>query len=123
MERRKSDRFVSNVRVFYKIDLKSPWIGPVRLEDISGHGMKFATSQILRKDALLNIKIELPDGKNPIIFSSVVAWCQPSLTPSFYSTGVKFSKMQIDDRRRFVKYACASLLDQALDNDGELNLK
>jgi hypothetical protein len=82
--------------------------------------LSFQNHKAIRAKTVLNFKIELPDGLNPIIAEAKVVWTKHPQSSGSKSIGVKFLKMLHTDRQRYVKYVCLNILDLFLDDNGEL---
>lgn len=111
-DKRKSDRLFLPIKIFYSLSLDAPWIGPVFVEDIGGYGLRFANDTKLSEKTELILKIVFPgDNNKPITLSGEVLWCgKEDEQQSDFSVGVKFEKMNYEDRRRYIKYISEEIL-------------
>ncbi len=120
-DQRRSERLNLPIKIFYCLPPDSRWIGPIAIDDIGGHGLKFKIPERLTKNTELNLKISLPDDSNPIIVKGLVMWSKK--TPekqNIYEIGIKFRKMNYQDRQKYVKYICSNILLKYLDNTGKI---
>jgi len=109
------------------LDISSPeWQTPVQLENIGGNGVQFISSTEIKKETTLSLKLNLPDESKAILFKGNVVWSRESFDPSLpkksYVIGIKFNKMNYADRQRFVNYISDSILQQYINDDGEVDL-
>lgn len=108
-DKRKSERLALPLLILYNFPPQEEWLGPLLVDDISGHGLKFTADSAIEKDSLFNLKILLPDDTmRPIAFEAQVYRCVKNKQK--YSIGVKFHKMNYVDRRRYVKYIGEKIL-------------
>ncbi len=116
-DKRKSDRVPVSLNIFYSpvSFVGSSWKGPVVIQDLSGNGLRFLSPSLIRKKTRLNIKIVLPGSNDPVICKSEVSWTKRDAAEQAYQIGVKFNKMEDDQRRRFVGFMFQELLRQNPD--------
>lgn len=108
-DQRKSDR-ISIPIVFYMLGPDNKWIGPIPVDNISGHGLKFSSSKEIDKNTKLNLKLIFPEENNkPINVNGIVRWCSKSRLDA-YNIGISFDKMNYEDRKKFVNYIGEKLL-------------
>ena len=108
-DKRKGDRLVLPIKILYKLRAPEEWFGPLLIDDISGHGLKFNTDTKIDKDTILNLKIIFPDQTiKPIVLESEVCWCVKN--KQGYSIGVKFHKMSYSKRKEYVEYIGEKIL-------------
>jgi hypothetical protein len=124
-DKRKHERLALPIAVFYALKAKADersmaWMTPVEVVDIGGHGMKIRSPHTLTTGTVLDLKIDFSDGSSPIVFTGEVAWSSQCPDTKIYCIGVKFYKMQHEDRKRFVSYMCENIIGACLDDEGQL---
>lgn len=108
-DKRQADRLELAVTVYYRFPGQADWQGPHTAANIGGNGLSFSLAKEIDKHAELDLKIVLPqEPQRPIEVKGEVIWVNPS--DGRYRLGIRFFKMQEDDRRRFVSYICDSIL-------------
>jgi c-di-GMP-binding flagellar brake protein YcgR len=108
-DKRESERLGLAVSVYYRSPGESNWQGPFTAVNIGGNGISFILAKEIAKHTELDLKIVLPqDPQRPIEVRGEVIWANP--VDGRYRLGIRFFKMQEDDRRRFVSYICDNIL-------------
>jgi hypothetical protein len=110
-ERRTSERLVLPVKIFYSSALWYPvWTGPITVDDVGGNGLKFTSPEKIDRQAKLKIKIIFP-GKpvEPIVTVGDVVWTKAA-GHDRAQVGIRFHKMSVADRRRYVEFICDNIL-------------
>ncbi|MCM8781003.1 MAG: PilZ domain-containing protein [Candidatus Omnitrophica bacterium] len=117
-EKRRSDRLGLPIKISYCLPKENKWEGPLYVINASGGGIRFITNKNIEENTELDIKIIIPkESRNPISLKGTVVWCRKKYPNSKdYYVGVKFHKMQDDDRRRYVVYLCENILLHNLKN-------
>lgn len=118
-DKRKTERLFLPIKVFYSEPGESKWRGPIPIEDIGGGGLKLKDKKRIKRNTELNLKINLPDESKPILLKGEVVWCKRGTPKNAYSMGVKFHKMNCEDRKKYVSYICKKILFEYLSNEGE----
>ncbi len=116
-ERRKSERLSLPVTVLFSRPPAARWTAPVSVADIGGGGIAFRCRERLPENAELRIRIRL-ERPPDILLKGEVRWCRKS--GNAYLAGVKFRKMNSDDRRRFLNYFGDQIMRAFLGGKGEL---
>lgn len=135
-DKRRAERLPLKLTVFYSLTPLTPpthssqqWIGPLKLIDIGGGGLKFESKERLKKNTYLNLSITLPHDPHPIIFVAEVSWCKKVATPVtsktkkekiLYHIGLKFHKMNYTDRKKIISYICENILSYYLNKNSAL---
>jgi len=112
-----TDRIYFPLPLFYKTSSDAAWKLPLAVHDISGGGLNFHSPEKIPKGTILALKIELPDKGTPIEFKSEVIWCNASPPRHDYHMGVRFYKMDDEDRRRYVTFICENILKKHLNKE------
>lgn len=108
-DKRKSERLALPVKILYSFPPLEEWLGPLLVDDISGHGLKFTADSPIEKDSVFKLKILFPDeAMRPIVVEAQVYWCVENRQG--YSIGVKFYQMNHTDHRRYVEYIGEKIL-------------
>ena len=86
--------------------------------DVGGAGLCFVTEEELKPGTLLNIQLTLPYRDQPVPFVAEVVWNRPSYegrkseqVPQM-EVGVRFVKINPEDRSQIVHFAQMSSLSQ-----------
>lgn len=109
MEKRKSERLRLPIKVEYAYPCQAKWIKPVSVVDISGYGLNIETVEEININAQLDIKINFPEeNMEPIIVRSKVIWCVKA--GAGCHIGIKFGKMNYEDRKRYIEYLSEKIL-------------
>lgn len=109
-DKRKSDRLVIPLALFFSLPEEQVWNGPLQILDIGGHGLKFASGQSLKTGTELNLKITFPENAQRFIQARAkVAWCKLKC-PATYFIGAHITSMQPEDRRRYISYICEKII-------------
>lgn len=114
-EKRKQNRLSLPIEIFYAVNSNKNWSGPLDLYDISGGGIKFFSSQVIEKTALVSLKIKLPNYSKEIITTGQVIWSknnskqqEKNIPP--YAIGIKFNKMALEDRKQFIMFISENII-------------
>lgn len=77
-------------------------------KDISALGLRFTSSEELKKGSGLEIKLKLPNIPNPVHASGRIAWIDKIGTDDAapFDVGVEFLKIEEDNKNTFLKYLC-----------------
>ena len=108
-EKRKYVRLDASIKVSYRI-LKGPEVRHEALSrNIGGGGIRFPVEERLKKDSLLELEIDLPNGAGPIEALGQVVWREELLTKGegkkeHFDVGMKFVRINPSDRERLLKY-------------------
>ena len=129
---RRCERLSILVNLFYSYTTSTAWIGPQPVEDVGGDGLRFRSKTEIAENTELRLKINLTGDKKPIIFMCKVKRCENNVktedlptqnTEGDYSIGVKFFKMDQEDRQRYVNFICGKIISSYFndeDNEEEL---
>jgi hypothetical protein len=110
-DKRRSDRIPVSLNIYFSLPSSaSAWQGPLFMQDLSGHGLRFLSPRLIRKSSRLNLKIELPGLKSPIICKGEVSWTKKDISKNAYHIGARFDKMATEDRQQFVRFIFQELL-------------
>ncbi len=128
MDRRSADRLALTVKISYCIANHTDWIDVRSVDDIGSNGVKITTNQCIRKNTEISLKIFFSEGNEPIEVKGDSAWAKRmplSLGDSgsqeqLYSVGIKFQKMNYKDRQQFMMFISDNILDEFLDNKGNI---
>ena len=127
---RRSERLSVPVYLFYSYLPDTEWIGPQTVEDVGGDGLRFRNRKDIEKNTELRLKINLTKDPHPLIFKCKVVRCEKNLCPEElpavnkedkYSVGVKFSKMEHNDRQRYVNFICGKILSSYLTGEDSID--
>ncbi len=131
-DKRKAERLSLPIQFSFSLhDLpldvsSSEWMQPFRVNDIGGNGLRFIGINKIEQNTPLSLKIVLPDNPKPIIFVGESVWCQDisdaNCSTKIYAIGIKFRKMNHEDRKRFVAYISDQILLQYVDSEGRITL-
>jgi len=125
---RRCERISIPVILFYSYISGTEWIGPQPVEDVSGDGLRFRSKTEIAENTQLRLKINLTKNHDPIIFMGKVARCEDNVTTANlptqnnegdYSIGVKFYKMDYEDRQRYVNFICGKIISSYFNNEDE----
>ena len=112
-DKRKTDRVPGSLNIYCSLpSSESAWQGPLFMQDLSGNGLRFLSPSLIRKRSRINLKIELPGLKKPIICKGEVSWTKKYASKNAYQIGAKFNKMAYEDRQQFVRFIFQELLKQ-----------
>ncbi len=126
---RRSERLSVPVYLYYSYISNTDWIGPQSVEDVGGDGLRFRNEHGIEMDTELRLKINLTNDPNPLVFNCKVVRCEknenPEQLPSAknedqYSVGVKFYKMEHNDRQRYVNFICGKILSSYLTGEDSI---
>ena len=113
-DKRKTERLLSLIKIFYKVPPADEWLGPFSIQNISGDGLGFVTAKKLEKDSVLLLKLFFPEEhQEPIMITATVCWVM--IGQGGYWLGVKFHKMNYGDRKRYVAYLSEKILSKIAD--------
>jgi len=131
-DKRKAERLSLPIKFSFALhelplDVSSPeWIQPFRVDDVGGNGLRFISINKIERNTSISLKIILPDNSKPIIFTGESVWCQAisdaNCSTKIYAIGVKFHKMNHEDRKRFVGYISDQILLQYVDSEGRVRI-
>ena len=116
-DKRKSDRLSLPIEVFFSLLSSDDWFGPVSIDDISGHGLRFSCDKELDKGSELRLKVISADEPNPFFALGKVVRCEKEDTG--FMVAIKFENMEHEERRRFVSYMCDKILLHKLKEEGD----
>ncbi len=109
LDKRKFERLELDVSVYYRYPGEIDWLGPFTASNIGGNGLSIVLAKEIEKHAELELKIFLPQKpERPIEVRGEVIWINP--VEGRFNLGIRFLKMQEDDRRIFVAYICDSIM-------------
>ena len=123
---RRSERLFIPVNLFYSYPSSTLWIGPQTVEDVGGDGLRFRSKTEIAENTELRLKINLTREQEPIIFMGKVARCEinektetlpTQNSEGDYSIGVKFYKMDHEDRQRYVNFICGKIISKYFNDD------
>jgi len=126
MDKRKTERLTLPAKVSFRRVRSNKWQTPVSIDNISGGGMRFKSTERLKSNSFILIKMKFPEESEIISITGKVLRCKevfPSKTKKtqqIFSTGVKFNKIDSETKRRFVRYFCGKILTEYLDDNGTL---
>lgn len=127
---RRSERLSVPVYLFYSYLPGIEWIGPQTVEDVGGDGLRFRNGCDIVKNTELQLKINLTKDPHPLIFKCKVVRCEKNMCsgqiPNVkkedeYSVGVKFYKMEHNDRQRYVSFICEKILSSYLTGEESID--
>ena len=77
-------------------------------KDLSALGIRFVSQQQLEPGINMEIKLNVPNLKNPIHVTGKVVWHkkQSMEDNAPYDVGVEFVKIEEDNKNTFLKYLC-----------------
>ncbi|MDR4496421.1 MAG: PilZ domain-containing protein [Candidatus Scalindua sp.] len=125
---RRCERISIPVNLFYSSISDTEWIGPQFVEDVGGDGLRFRSNTEIAENTELRLKMNLTSDDTPIIFMGKVARCENNIKtenlPSQnnegdYSIGVKFYKMDQEDRQRYVNFICGKIVSSYFNDEDE----
>ncbi|GJQ58833.1 MAG: hypothetical protein SCALA701_16340 [Candidatus Scalindua sp.] len=123
---RRSERLSVPVYLFYSYLPDTEWIGPQSVEDVGGDGLRFQNRHSIAKNTELQLKINLTKDPTPLIFKCSVVRCEEishseqlptAKKEDKFSIGVKFFKMEHNDRQRYVNFICGKILSSYLTGE------
>lgn len=103
MERRVFKRIRDGVKVIYKVlEMKrEKEVSPI---DIGGGGVRLSLKEKLAPSTVLELMLILPDEDHPFYSVGEVIWQRYDATRGQYETGIKFVRMNLEDRRRLIRF-------------------
>lgn len=82
-------------------------------KDISAEGLRFLTNAPIEKNEDLELKLMLPEARNPVHAIGKVAWIKKfSLDENAFEVGIEFIKIEEDNKNTFLKFLCDIMYDQ-----------
>jgi hypothetical protein len=109
-DKRKADRVIIPLGLFFFLPQDQSWTGPLQINDIGGHGLKFAYDRELEAGTELNLKITFPEpSERAVNAKAKVAWCKLK-NPTTHFIGVEITSMPKEDRKRYVQYICEKII-------------
>lgn len=104
-ERRNSRRFKKSLPVICNVAEKTGNVHHIFSKNISGEGLCLRVPEILPEGSQLDLKIEAPDDNNLITARGEVVWVkeseeEPGQTQRLFDTGIKFTKIEPEDKAR-----------------------
>jgi len=109
IERRKFMRFDAILDVFYAVlgypsnKVKSYSV------NVSREGIRFTGKSPLKRGSLIELEFLIPGNKIPLTAIGEVAWSS-NIGKSRYDAGIKFTKIDTDDRLKLLDFAYDSWL-------------
>ena len=108
-EQRKFVRLNASIKITYRVLKKSEIPDSVLSRNISAGGISFSIEQRLRKSSKLDLKIEIPDGRNPIRALTEVVWIKAGnfrrgSGMNYFDVGTRFIEIAPFDRNRIHKF-------------------
>ena len=108
-ERRKFPRLPQSFDVRYRRsgELDEGW-RTVQTLNLSAGGVRFRDTELLQKGDTLDLRIQLPGGREPLALQGYVVWCQHEAS-GVMDTGVQFmdiapgQQFQIDSLVQFLR--------------------
>lgn len=71
------------------------------LSDLTSEGCMIIGEDLIKQDAIINIRIDLPDDppfqRKQLDLRARAMWCRPDIDPSFYNTGFHFENANKED--------------------------
>ncbi len=128
-DKRKTERLILGGNLWYRLGFSQKWTGPLPIENISGGGINFRYKKSFKKNTVINLMISFLGENEPIIVKGKVTWCKAmtprktlnnEVLPGGYKTGVKFFKMDYNDRRKFIDYFSEKVITKYLDAEGRM---
>jgi len=107
-EKRRFTRLNTNVNIHYRI-IKSKeelekkealWKEFSTTKNICGGGISFVSREELPNNSMLELTIEVPDGKDPIVCFAKVSWVKNQASKSGYEVGICFLDLTGAERVR-----------------------
>jgi len=114
-ERRKFKRFDAYMNVKFKGEEGKEAVGMCLTSDLSRDGMKVTTSCGLKKGALMDIVIDIPDDPQPIRTTSEIMWVRNE-NEAEHEVGIRFLMMDSIDKFRMLDYAYNNWLESKIDD-------
>jgi c-di-GMP-binding flagellar brake protein YcgR len=112
-ERRKFVRVRGLQEVRYKLKTSGGVPRPVAVKDLSLVGINLYMEEKLDKNTMLELRLDLPDGGQPVFVDGEIIWQIPSHNDRF-ATGVRFVPLDGGTRDRLSKFIldCAKRVDE-----------
>ncbi len=105
-DRRKFIRLEMPIEVDY-ISKTSGLLKKTISKDISAEGLRFLTNSPIEKDESLELRLILPEARNPVHIIGKTAWIKKfSLDENSLEVGVEFIKIEEDNKNTFLKFLC-----------------
>jgi Tfp pilus assembly protein PilZ len=102
-ERRVFERFSARFPVKFK-DADEDRGAEVFLRDASAQGIRISTKEHFSLDDQISLKVELPDGGEPIVLSGRVTWVK-YLDSTLWDLGIQFHQVDFFKMQRLFKLA------------------
>jgi len=99
-EKRRSDRIMHPVKVFYRMGRKKI---PISAINISGGGVGIVTKVPFKMNDRIKLFLHLEEDDKPCIISARVAWCGPC-----FHSGLEFLK--IKEKEKFDQFICDKMI-------------
>ena len=83
-------------------------IDTMLVKNISPLGLRFESDKELHTGETLDLRLILPDAKNPVHIQGKIVWQKPqkSAPGSGHDVGCEFQKIEEDNKNTFLKYLC-----------------
>ncbi len=108
-ERRRFIRFETALKVRYIVQYQDPPVEKTgTTKNLTAEGIQVVTETPLSEGDSLELKIDLPKAPNPVHIYGSVVWSEESKTAegSIYNSGIKFIKIEEDNKNTFLKFLC-----------------
>ena len=105
-ERRKYMRFDDDacIDIFYELTGRRPLKKKARLKDVSREGLRILGKNALLKGSYIDMEIKMPTKNRFIPAFGEVVWSK-NVDNTYYDTGMRFTKIQKEDRVDLLDYA------------------
>lgn len=111
-DRRKFIRLEMPIEVDY-ISKASGLLKKTISKDISAEGLRFLTNTSIEKNEDLELRLVLPEARNPVHIMGKVIWIKKfSLDENAFEVGIEFIKIEEDNKNTFLKFLCDIMYDQ-----------
>ena len=105
-ERRIFDRFHARFPAKFK-DTRGDFGTDVFLRDASAAGANILSKDRMFFNDRVDLEVELPDGRDPLVLSGRVMWSRPA-NASFWDVGLQFDEVNFMKMHRLFKLSLAS---------------
>lgn len=107
-ERRRGKRFKKELNVVCSVPEKKGNNYHLFSKDISGEGICLQVPEILPEGTVMDLKVNIPDGK-PILVRGIVVWVsefpnEAEQSERLFDTGIKLIKVDASDKQKFIDY-------------------
>jgi len=104
IERRKFIRFDGHMDVRFDTSILRNEHGYVR--DVSRQGLKLYSDRMIQSESTVELRIEVPDHRDPVEGKGRVAWARPCEGPGHgYDHGIELIDIDPEEKYRILDYA------------------